>query len=203
MPAWVTATCSHNSTPVIGVPQTLLRHSKRVPAVANSSPPPPTHTNTHTHSRTYGNHAVTDSRSDLADQGLKGVLPQTLSLPKTLVSLNLGGNSLSGPLPTKFVMPPGLRHLQLCCNKFTGKLPGGWVASPVLETFSLDHNNFTGSVPAAWRLPKSLRVLNLHGNALSGRLPEWRQRPALNVAVRPGNAGLCGKVSGCNPVVSV
>ncbi|KAG4124245.1 hypothetical protein ERO13_D10G027700v2 [Gossypium hirsutum] len=107
---------------------------------------------------------------DLANQGLKGFLPDDISKLIHLQSLNLSGNTIHG------VIPPSLRTITS------------------LELLDLSYNFLNGSIPESLGNLTALRRLNLNGNSLSGRVPGALGGRLLNGASFnfTDNAGLCG-----------
>ncbi|MBA0695413.1 hypothetical protein Goari_002040 [Gossypium aridum] len=107
---------------------------------------------------------------DLANQGLKGFLPDDISKLIHLQSLNLSGNTIHGVIPSSL----------------------GTITS--LELLDLSYNFLNGSIPESLGNLTALRRLNLNGNSLSGRVPGALGGRLLNGASFnfTDNAGLCG-----------
>ena len=78
----------------------------------------------------------------LPQESLKGTLPTTLGLIKSLVMIILSNNTLYGTIPTSLGDLSSLKTLDLKSNQFSGKLPAT-LCELSLTTLSLSHNNFS------------------------------------------------------------
>ncbi|PKI50388.1 hypothetical protein CRG98_029216 [Punica granatum] len=106
----------------------------------------------------------------LANQGLRGFLPEDISKLQHLQSINLSGNSIQGSIPSSL----------------------GSVTT--MQILDLSYNFFNGSIPESMGQLTSLKRLNLNGNALSGRVPAALGGRLLHGASFnfTDNSGLCG-----------
>mmetsp|Transcript_31576 Transcript_31576/g.68304 ORF Transcript_31576/g.68304 Transcript_31576/m.68304 type:complete len:710 (+) Transcript_31576:917-3046(+) len=133
---------------------------------------------------------------DLADNAIKGTLPQELfaaledikmiglssnelsgSLPdavgkaEKLMNLDLNSNSIEGTLPTSIGNLRALKKLELGDNAITGQIPRELGELTELEEFALYQNNFVSTIPVNLAKLTQLRSLYLDGNALTGSIP--------------------------------
>lgn len=107
----------------------------------------------------------------LPDNGLSGVLPQTLARLHRLRHLDLSGNRLRGTVSGAFGSMSRLRVLILRSNALYGKIPGELGAASSLEQLDLSENHFAGRLPSDLSRLRELRMLNVSSNGLTGELP--------------------------------
>lgn len=120
----------------------------------------------------------------LSNNGLRGPIPASVSLIKTMKTLDLSNNALTGPIPPVFGNMPALVTLDLSSNSLSGSIPANMVNFtfnwPTLKTLNLDHNQLSGSIPDALFGPAvlppfypalNLQVFNVEYNQLTGSLP--------------------------------
>ncbi len=111
---------------------------------------------------------------NLANRGLRGVIPPELGRLTQLRMLNLSGNRLGGVIPPELGRLTQLRVLDLNSN-IAGGLGGGippelgWLAQ--LRELRLGGNYLAGPIPPVLGGLSELRVLGLGGNYLAGPIP--------------------------------
>mmetsp|Transcript_14739 Transcript_14739/g.36053 ORF Transcript_14739/g.36053 Transcript_14739/m.36053 type:complete len:838 (+) Transcript_14739:82-2595(+) len=134
---------------------------------------------------------------NLAQNGLKGQIPSTLGLLKTVRSLSLSDNpGIVGSIPSTFGNMIALNHLDLSHNNFTEtsipstlgdlyrlrdlklahcslstSIPSELYRLTTLHNLYLNNNRLTGSISSGIANMTQLSVLNLHDNMLTGTVP--------------------------------
>ncbi|KAJ7527161.1 hypothetical protein O6H91_16G039600 [Diphasiastrum complanatum] len=103
----------------------------------------------------FDNQALVITRLDLAGQGLKGVISDTIPLLRHLLSLNLSDNSLQGSIPSG-LGKGNLQSVDLSFNQLTGNVPES-LGAPQLVHVYLNDNQLNGQVPLA------LYSIGVHG----------------------------------------
>ena len=107
----------------------------------------------------------------LANLGLDGQIPASLSRLTQLNHLDLCRNRLSGGLPAQLANLRQLKTLRLCENDLDGTLPS-WLGSlNNLERLDLHLNGFSGAIPTTLGSLTRLKKLQLGGNAFTGAIP--------------------------------
>lgn len=88
---------------------------------------------------------------DLADKGLQGSLPTTLSLlTGGLTDLLLSDNSLTGTIPFQFGSLTKMGFLNLSRNKLSGTLPSSLGALTKMFAIYVQGNSLTGPIPTSF-----------------------------------------------------
>uniref|UniRef100_A0A1J3IRZ2 LRR receptor-like serine/threonine-protein kinase GSO1 n=1 Tax=Noccaea caerulescens TaxID=107243 RepID=A0A1J3IRZ2_NOCCA len=129
----------------------------------------------------------------LANNRIKGKLPQNLAFPKlntidlssnnfqgpfplwstNATELRLYENNFSGPLPRNIdVLMPRMEKLYLFGNSFTGEIPSSLCEISGLQILSLRKNHFSGSFPNCWHRSFMFWGIDVSENNLSGEIPE-------------------------------
>ncbi|WIA11002.1 hypothetical protein OEZ85_011159 [Tetradesmus obliquus] len=117
---------------------------------------------------------------DLSNNAFYGSLPLVWSNFTSLDFVDLSHNKLTGPLPAAFSAWEAMQTLELHHNMLTGQLPGAWAGMNLLEVLDLSSNRLVGSLPDSWARMSFLSVLSLQNNSLTGTLPvEWAEQRAL------------------------
>ena len=98
---------------------------------------------------------------DLADNNLKGAIPNELYLLSDLRELNLGYNQLSGKLPNLIGALTSLEVLRLYHNNFEGRIPAALADLTNLQELNMAENNFDGTIPPELNGLSNLRFLSL------------------------------------------
>ena len=108
------------------------------------------------------------SALSLTNQGLNGMIPNTLGNLSELASLRLNStsvlpneNNLSGPIPMQLGGLSKLGHLLLEGNSLSGPIPSQLGDISTLATLTLDGNNLTGTIPESLGKLTNLVLLNL------------------------------------------
>ena len=135
----------------------------------------------------------------LAQNGLRGTIPEVIQWLPELTGLYLDANQLVGQIPTGLKFLTNLEQWQLSKNKLEGTIPA-WVgqiphlkdlylsknsfsgsipqfrrhSSSVLREVSLDNNDFTGTIPSSLMQHTTLQSLALSHNRLHGPVPDMR-----------------------------
>ncbi|KAL5802471.1 hypothetical protein ACOSQ4_030776 [Xanthoceras sorbifolium] len=90
---------------------------------------------------------------------------------RSLIFLDLSGNSFDGPIVDGLGNLTSLRHLDLSSNHFNSSIPN-WLSSFYrLEYLSLSSNDLQGSISSALGNLTSIITLDLSYNRLEGRIP--------------------------------
>lgn len=108
----------------------------------------------------------------LANNGLRGVIPQSFCNASYLLVLDLSRNMLSGKVPeclSRLSQSLGVLNLQR--NNFSGQIPDSFPVNCALETIDLNGNVINGQIPKSLANCKKLEVLNLGNNNLSDKFP--------------------------------
>lgn len=103
----------------------------------------------------------------LRGKGLKGPLPDSLSLLKTLRTVDLSNNSFEGGLPSSWSNLTSLEACDLSNNKLTGSLPTTYSSWSAMQHLDMHRNTLTGPLPATWasmnllevRLSRAVKIL--------------------------------------------
>lgn len=99
-----------------------------------------------------------------------------------VTEIALRGKGLKGPLPDSLSMLKSLRSVDLSNNSFEGSLPGSWSNLSSLETCDLSNNRLAGPLPPTYSSWSALQNLDLHRNQLTGPLPAtWTSMNMLQV----------------------
>ncbi|CAA3025816.1 leucine-rich repeat receptor-like serine threonine- kinase At2g14440 [Olea europaea subsp. europaea] len=85
----------------------------------------------------------------LDNQGLRGSLPEDISMLHHLQNINLSGNSLHGFIPSSLGTITSLEILDLSYNFFNGSIPESIGRLTSLKRLYLNSNSLSGKVPAA------------------------------------------------------
>ncbi|XP_010539191.1 PREDICTED: leucine-rich repeat receptor protein kinase EMS1 [Tarenaya hassleriana] len=110
---------------------------------------------------------------NLADNRIKGRLPQKLEFPK-LSTINLTSNSFEGSFP---LWKTNATELLLYGNKLSGSLPRDIdVLMPRMQKIYLSHNNFDGEIPLSFCEISGLQIISLKNNHFSGEFPDCWHR---------------------------
>nr|AAP20228.1 resistance protein SlVe1 precursor [Solanum lycopersicoides]AAP20229.1 resistance protein SlVe1 precursor [Solanum lycopersicoides] len=108
---------------------------------------------------------------DFSNNALSGTIPPCLlEYSTTLGVLNLGNNRLHGVIPDSFPIDCALNTLDLSENKLQGRLPKSLVNCKLLEVLNAGNNRLVDHFPCMLRNSNSLRVLVLRSNQFSGNL---------------------------------
>jgi hypothetical protein len=94
----------------------------------------------------------------LSRKGLRGPLPDSLSVLRTLRTLDLSNNSFEGALPNSWSNLTSLEICDLSDNRLTGSLPPTYSSWSALQSLDLHRNRLTGPLPATWASMNSLTV---------------------------------------------
>ena len=105
----------------------------------------------------------------LADNNLRGGVPQASQLPPNMTWLIIDRNPLGGAIPDLSSLT-SLRLLWLHSNGLTGSIPAGDKFPASLDDLNLRDNMLTGTIPDLSNLDNLTR-LRLHNNSLSGEVP--------------------------------
>ena len=113
----------------------------------------------------------------LANLGLSGTVPESLTELRKLTFLRLEGNQLTGGIPASLSELSDLETLNLSNNMLSGEIPdnvggGSYYGVPSLTDLDLSHNMLSGEIPVGigHRLT-SIVNLDLSHNRLTGPIP--------------------------------
>ncbi|KAL2624350.1 hypothetical protein R1flu_008595 [Riccia fluitans] len=107
----------------------------------------------------------------LSDNCFEGTIPRSfLRLSQTLWNLSLAGNSLTGPIPDEFGDMLSLAGLDLSRNQLNGNIPASLVKLGSLVSLNLSVNQLDGNIPSGFSNLAQLESLDIHQNLLSGNI---------------------------------
>lgn len=99
-----------------------------------------------------------------------------------VTAIQLSGKGLRGPLPDSLSVLRTLRTLDLSNNSFEGALPNSWSNLTSLDVCDLSDNRLTGSLPPTYSSWSALQSLDMHRSRLTGPLPAtWASMNLLTV----------------------
>nr|AAK58682.1 verticillium wilt disease resistance protein [Solanum lycopersicum] len=108
---------------------------------------------------------------DFSNNALSGTIPPCLLEYSTKLGvLNLGNNKLNGVIPDSFSIGCALQTLDLSANNLQGRLPKSIVNCKLLEVLNVGNNRLVDHFPCMLRNSNSLRVLVLRSNKFYGNL---------------------------------
>ncbi|XP_039836853.1 leucine-rich repeat extensin-like protein 7 [Panicum virgatum] len=108
---------------------------------------------------------------DLNRAGLRGTLPEAVSLLAHLTFLHLNSNRLGGAVPDSLRDLQYLTELDLSNNLFSGPFPASTLLIPSLVYLDLRFNAFSGELPPDV-FAKDLDAVFLNDNQFEGQIPE-------------------------------
>ncbi|MBF0450089.1 MAG: hypothetical protein HQK75_05260 [Candidatus Magnetomorum sp.] len=124
----------------------------------------------------YGIECNTDKNHvigiQLADNDLRGELPQNTQQLTHLVRLDLRANQLSGQIPDGIGTMNALTHLDLSANQFEGILPDSLAQLNNLESLLVYDNHLSGTIPDSLGALTALKRLYLEKNHFTGTIPQ-------------------------------
>ncbi|KAL3686273.1 hypothetical protein R1sor_008847 [Riccia sorocarpa] len=107
----------------------------------------------------------------LSDNCFEGTIPRSfLRLSQTLWNLSLAGNLLTGPIPDELGDISCLAGLDLSRNQLSGNIPGSFVKLESLVSINLSINHLDGKLPIGLSNLVQLESLDIHLNQLSGNI---------------------------------
>lgn len=107
---------------------------------------------------------------NLASNGLKGSLNNTLNSLNFVRGIDLSKNALQGEIISNISNLNNLQNLDLSYNLFSGSVPIGFSNIISLRVLRLSNNKFDGRFPNDFKLMSKLLELNLANNVLSDSL---------------------------------
>ncbi|KAL6648145.1 hypothetical protein ACP70R_012369 [Stipagrostis hirtigluma subsp. patula] len=114
------------------------------------------------------------SEVSLASRGLEGYVSPSLGSLKSLLRLNLSGNSFTGGLPLEVLYSSSMVCLDVSFNHLSGglqELPSSIPGRP-LQVLNISSNFFTGLFPSTtWEKTWNLVALNASNNSFTGWIP--------------------------------
>ncbi|KAL3746082.1 hypothetical protein ACJRO7_015092 [Eucalyptus globulus] len=119
----------------------------------------------------------------LAGNHFQGSIPRDIDSLQKLQKLFLGGNKLTGAIPRTIGNMSSLRILSLPTNQIGGNLPSEIGKLVNLNSIVLEENLLTGEVPQEILNISSLQVLSLVDNSLSGSLPSSSELSLPNLEI--------------------
>ncbi len=115
---------------------------------------------------------------NLADYGLRGVLPPQIGKLTELHTIDLAGqpywfsgNSLTGPIPADWGNLQNLKIMDLNGNHLSGPIPSELGGLSKLEVLALEYNQLGGQLPPEIGHLESLNTLLLANNNIYGGVP--------------------------------
>jgi Leucine-rich repeat (LRR) protein len=108
---------------------------------------------------------------NLNDNGLIGILPNSIGSFSALEGLTLARNQLTGNLPISIGNLSNLLYISVGENALTGSIPSSITMLSKLEGIALYKNQLSGEIPRDFANLKKLTVIHLENNQLSGSLP--------------------------------
>ncbi|KAM3297785.1 hypothetical protein ACQJBY_039643 [Aegilops geniculata] len=98
-------------------------------------------------------------------------IPESFTMMKNLVYLDLARNNISGPIPTQIGQLGTIQRLFLQRNRLTGSIPMSFGNLSSIETIDLSNNQLNSTIPASLFHLDKLIQLNLSYNSFVGSLP--------------------------------
>jgi Leucine-rich repeat (LRR) protein len=111
------------------------------------------------------------TRLNLHDGGLRGRIPDDLSLLTDLTSLGLASSDLTGTIPSTWVALTTLARLEVQGNRLSGTIPLSLGALISLQWLQFSDNSLTGTIPSSLGNLTLLAELDFYGNQLTGLFP--------------------------------
>ncbi|XP_013600596.1 PREDICTED: receptor-like protein 12 [Brassica oleracea var. oleracea] len=111
-------------------------------------------------------------------------------LNSSLRELDLRSNDFRGSLP---IISPRLRFMLASNNSFTGDIPLSLCNQSYLGVLDLSHNNFSGSIPRCL-ITSEVEALNLRNNNLIGRLPDTFHKNSSLISLDVSHNQITGKL---------
>jgi|ERR1711934_244377 len=143
----------------------------------------------------------------LKNNGLKGMIPDSLAKMLSLKTLELENNQLTGTVPGYLASLPDLQMVHLAHNQLHGNLPATIMnltePYPAMQEIDLSYNQITGPIPETvfgpeklgpWAPNDNLKVLNLRSNALTGDIPSRMTRADRMVSMLLGGNNMTGTI---------
>eukprot|EP00903_Cladosiphon_okamuranus_P009878 g9383.t1 len=109
---------------------------------------------------------------DLSWNNLSGPIPQELGSLTALMELDLSLVQLSGPIPQELGRLTALTRLSLHSNKLKGPIPQELGRLTALTELALGSNKLNGPIPQELGRLTALTLLGLYSNKLSGPIPQ-------------------------------
>ncbi|KAJ4845467.1 hypothetical protein Tsubulata_033907 [Turnera subulata] len=108
----------------------------------------------------------------LSNNGLTGVIPESICNASIIQVLDLSNNNLSGKLPPCLIeRSESLGVLNLRGNQFDGNIPNNFSGACQLKTLDLSGNQLEGKVPESLANCSKLEVLDLGNNQINDEFP--------------------------------
>ena len=107
----------------------------------------------------------------LAQNNLRGTLPDALGNLDQMLQLYLWSNRLSGPIPASLGGLTNLTELSISANELTGPIPDELGSLTNLTHLWLHRNRLSGQIPTTLGSLTDLTILWLFDNRLSGSIP--------------------------------
>ncbi|KAJ8764706.1 hypothetical protein K2173_007795 [Erythroxylum novogranatense] len=108
---------------------------------------------------------------DVSYNNLSGTIPQCLgNFSDSLLALSLANNSLKGGIPETFSKGSSLRLIDLSHNRLEGRLPRSLTNCKMLEGLDLSENHFSDSFPSWLGVLPRLQILTLRENQFFGAI---------------------------------
>ncbi|KAL5704807.1 non-specific serine/threonine protein kinase [Ranunculus cassubicifolius] len=137
---------------------------------------------------------------DLSSNKMSGVIPKEIGDLAQLLYLNVSHNKFNGSIPYELANLASLQILlDLSQNLFTNTIPSGLSKLRKLESLNLSHNMLSGVIPPSFKEMISLMAIDVSYNSLEGPVPE--SKASTQVFIH--NKGLCGRIGGLQPCMSV
>ncbi|KAG6489966.1 receptor-like protein EIX1 [Zingiber officinale] len=137
----------------------------------------------------WNSSSSTFSVIDLSHNKLRGTLPSSIEVIRSLEYINLRSNKLEGLVPRWTLQ---IWALDLSFNDFSGPIPSSKISPSYLI---LSNNHFNGCIPSFICKSEQLEGLDLSYNKLSGEIPKCWQEANMNLYfTHLGNNKLTGEI---------
>ncbi|CAF2269451.1 unnamed protein product [Brassica napus] len=126
----------------------------------------------------------------LANKGSKmELLGSSFRIYKTI---DVSGNRLEGDIPQSISLLKELIVLNMSNNAFTGRIPPSLSNLTNLQSLDLSQNRLSGTIPPELEKLTFLAWMNFSNNMLEGPIPQGTQIQSQNSSSFAHNPGLCG-----------
>ncbi|KAL0884470.1 hypothetical protein Bca101_008451 [Brassica carinata] len=122
----------------------------------------------------------------------KGINMELEKIFLAYTSIDFSENKFGGHIPESISLLKSLIVLNLSNNDFTGHIPSSWANLTSLESLDLSRNQLTGKIPQELGTLSFLEYINVSHNKLTGQIPQGTQFGGQPKSSFEGNVNLCG-----------
>ncbi|XP_020884841.1 receptor like protein 30-like [Arabidopsis lyrata subsp. lyrata] len=122
----------------------------------------------------------------------KGIEMKMQRILTVYTAIDFSGNKFHGEIPESISLLKELLILNLSRNAFTGHIPSSFANLTALESLDISQNKISGEIPQKLGDLSSLEWINVSHNQLVGSIPQGTQFQRQNCSSYEGNPGLYG-----------